>query len=262
MCYSKALAVGMLLLPLAIEATVARAAPIAVTFDPGVVVPGSSQFSADTLNLKNYSRVDLTGNSFAESGYLEFNNASLNNGTPFNPSGNLSTYSLYLRFNATGIQSLGSFNGTSSGTINTLSYTLYETPGASTFGIDGSHNPFVSNSGTPTAIATGSLIQGSTSFSTAPLGASASVSATFAEELAGFISSPTGTTLTLGAAFNNNPNIVTVLNNGQAFTMDGGAGDLSFTGTPTPAPEPATFALLGTGLFGLGAARSLRRRAS
>jgi hypothetical protein len=261
MSYTKALAGGFLFLGLAAGATVARADPIAVTFDPGVVVAGASQFTADTLNLKDYSRVDLTGTTgnFTENGFLEFNNASLGTAAPFNPSGNLSTYSIYLEFNATGTQSLASFNGASTGTINTLSYTLFEAPGTSTFSITGDE-PTVTNSGTPVALATGSLIAGSTSFSNSPLGAGANVSATFAQEIAGFIASPTGTTLTLGAAFNNDPNIITVLNGGTAFTLNGGGGDLSFTSTAAPVPEPATLAILGSGLIGLGAIRSRRRK--
>lgn len=261
MASKTALASFVVATTLAIGCVAAQAAPVAVTFDPGVVVSGSPQFTADTLNLKDYSRVDLTGNNFVESGLLEFNNASLNNGLPFNPTGNLSSYSIYLQFNATGTQSLASFNGASTGTINTLSYTLYEVAGASTFGIDGTDNPFVNNNGnTPTALATGSLIQGSTSFSTNPLGAGANVSATFLQQVAGFIVSPANATLTLGAAFNNNPNIINVLNGGQTFTLNGGGGDLSFTSTPITTPEPASLGLLGAGLAALGLIGNRRRK--
>ena len=246
---------------LAVVSMAAQAAPVAVTFNPGVVVAGSPQFTADTLNLKDYSRVDLTGTTFNETGLLEFNNASLNNGVPFNPTGNLSTYSIYLQFTASGTQSLASFNGSSTGTISALNYTLYEVAGASTFGINGSNNPFVNNNGnTPTVLANGGLLQGSTSFSTSPLGAGANVSATFIQDLAGFIVSPANATLTLGAAFNNNPNIITVLNNGQTFTLNGGGGDLSFTSSPNATPEPASLGLLGAGLAAVGVVRNRRRK--
>lgn len=246
---------------LTIGCGVAQAAPIAVTFDPGVVVTGASQFTADTLNLKDFARVDLTGNNFTENGYLQFNNASLADNT-FNPTGNRSTYSLYLQFSATGTQSLPNFNGSSTGVINSLAYTLYGVAGGSTFGIDGSNNPFVNNNGnSPTALATGSLIQGTTTFSTNPLGAGANVSATFVQQLAGFIVSPANATLTLGAAFNNNPNIINVLNNGQTFTLNGGGGDLSFTSTAVPTPEPASLGLLGAGLAAVGLVSVRRRKA-
>ena len=42
----------------------AHAAPIPVTFAPSVAVSGAANFTADKLNLLDYSRVDLTGTTF------------------------------------------------------------------------------------------------------------------------------------------------------------------------------------------------------
>ena len=75
----------------ALASVAAQAAPIAVTFAPSAVVSGTGNFTADKLNLLDFSRVDLGATSgsntaFTESGYLQFNNASLNNST-FDPAG-------------------------------------------------------------------------------------------------------------------------------------------------------------------------------
>ncbi len=254
---------------LSLCASAASAAPIPVTLSPGSAGLNGGNFTATKLNLLDYARVDLgttTGGTtqFKETGFLLVNNVQLGSNTPFALPITGSGYELYIQFSATGSQNAPTFNGASTGTYSTLDATLFGVNGPAVFGLTnqdasgnatGTSQPFITASGAPVALATGSLINGTTTFTLNPLGAGSNLTETF-NPIPGFVVSPSNLALDLSGAFNNNSQIITVANGGSTFLLNGGGGDASFVAVP----EPATLGLIAVGMAALGATR--RRRSA
>lgn len=228
------------------------------TLDPTASSGGltGATVTADNVIVSNYStvRLDTGTGSFAESGFLSVQNFQLGGGI-VSAGGLNSDYSLYIRFDGTGTQTPGDPSTTfTSGEFDSLEYTLYAVSGTATFGFDGAHNPTISTPSdpTPTALATGSLLEG-TVFTTPtgePFtpGATALVTFTPLPSELGFFASPVPFFSQAFASFVNTSSQVTAFDGGFTITQGGGAYNFA----AAPIPEPQTYALMLAGLAAMG----------
>ena len=98
------------------------------TFSPGAVGLNGASFTADNIQISDFSTITLTNTSattqsFTNDGTLAVSNFQIGSGSPVSTPGLNSTYGLYLNFASSGTQTTYA-PGVTAGTFTTLYFTL------------------------------------------------------------------------------------------------------------------------------------------
>jgi len=203
------------------------------SWNPAAVGLAGASFTADNIIVSDFATATFTpGNTFHENGYLPVSGFQLD-GKDIVAGGLNSNYGLYFHFTG---------DGAVNGPISVLTYELFGTNSVPAFGPGGT----ISGAVTPTQLAAGSLIAGSTGTINGLQGAGVAI--TFASS-SPFFATPSAASFYSVAlsSFVHAEGTITPTANG--FMIDNGGGSLHFA---TPIPEPGIYALILAGLGAMG----------